>query len=132
MNAARAAFRNASLTPDDVVHVNAFGLGTKACDVEEAQAIHELFGSRARELPVTAFKSYLGNSGAGSGPLEIAASLIGLQQGIVFPTLNYRTPDPACQLNVVHGAPQSLKNKIFLKLSVTGIGQATALLAEGA
>ena len=131
VNAARAAFRDAGLTPADIGHVNALGLSTPYSDAEEAAAIHELFGARGAEIPVTAFKSYLGNSGAGSGPLEIAASLLGCAQGVVFPTLNYRTPDPACRLNVVHGSPAPLSNKVFLKLSATDFGQATALIAVG-
>lgn len=131
VHAARAAFRDADLTAQDVGHVNAFGLGTQRCDAEEATAIHELFGPRGDEIPVTAYKSYLGNSGAGSGPLEVAASLLGLRRGVVFPTLNYRSPDPACRLNIVHGSPLSISNKVFLKLSVTRAGQATALLARG-
>ncbi len=132
VNAAKAAFRDAGVSPGDIGHVNAFGLGSIRCDAEEAAAIHDLFGSRAEQIPVTAFKSSLGNSGAASGPLEIAASLLGLREGVVFPTINYRTPDPACRLNIVHGAPAPISNKLFLKLSVTDVGQATALIASGA
>lgn len=130
-NATRAAFRDAGVTADDIGHVNAFGLGTVRCDAEEAAAIHDLFGARAEQIPVTAFKSQLGNSGAGSGPLELAASLLGLRAGVVYPTLNYRTPDPACRLNIVHDAPLPISNKLFLKLSTTDMGQATALIAAG-
>ena len=130
-NAARAAFRDAGVTPDDIGHINAFGLGTVRCDAEESAAIHDLFGTRAEQIPVTAFKSQLGNSGAGSGPLELAASLLGLRAGIVYPTLNYRTPDAACRLNIIHGAPAPISNKLFLKLSTTDMGQATALIAAG-
>ena len=131
VNAAKAAFRDAGVTADDIGHVNAFGLGTIRCDAEEAAAIHDLFGTRAEQIPVTAFKSQLGNSGAGSGPLELAASLLGLRAGVVYPTLNYRTPDPACRLNIIHGAPAPISNKLFLKHSTTDLGQATALIAAG-
>ncbi len=131
VNAARAAFHDAGIGPDDVGHVNAFGLSDNVVDAAEAAAIHDLFGARGAEIPVTAFKSYFGNSGAGSGPLEIVASLVGLQTGEVLPTLNYRTPDPACRLNVIHGSPAKAANKVFLKLSVTCMGQASALLAVG-
>ncbi len=130
-NAAKAAFRDAGVTADDIGHINAFGLSTVRCDAEEAAAIHDLFGARAEQIPVTAFKSQLGNSGAGSGPLELAASLLGLRAGVVFPTLNYRTPDPACRLNIIHGAPAPISNKLFLKLSTSDMGQATALIAAG-
>ncbi len=132
VNAARAAFRDAGIGPDDVGHVNAFGLSDRVADAAEAAAIHDLFGARGAAIPVTAFKSYFGNSGAGSGPLELIASLVGLQTGEVLPTLNYRTPDPACQLNVIHGSPARVVNKVFLKLSLTCMGQASALLAVGA
>ncbi len=131
VNAARAAFRDAGVTAEDIGHVNAFGLGTVRCDAEEAAAIHDLFGTRAEQIPVTAFKSQLGNSGAGSGPLELAASLLGLRAGVVYPTLNYRTHDPACRLNIIHDAPAPISNKLFLKLSTTDMGQATALIAAG-
>lgn len=131
VNAAKAAFRDAGVTADDIGHINAFGLSTVRCDAEEAAAIHDLFGTRAEQIPVTAFKSQLGNSGAGSGPLELAASLLGLRAGVVYPTLNYRTPDPACRLNIIHGAPAPISNKLFLKLSTTDMGQATALIAAG-
>lgn len=132
VNAAKAAFRDAGIGPDDIGHINAFGLSTVRCDADEAAAIHDLFGARAELIPVTAIKSQLGNSGAGSGPLEIAASLLGLRAGVVYPTLNYRTPDPACRLNIVHGAPAPISNKLFLKLSITDIGQASALIVAGA
>ena len=131
VNAAKAAFRDAGVTADNIGHVNAFGLSTVRCDAEEAAAIHDLFGARAEQIPVSAFKSQLGNSGAGSGPLELAASLLGLRAGVIYPTLNYRTPDPACRLNIVHGAPAPISNKLFLKLSTTDMGQATALIAAG-
>lgn len=131
VNAAKAAFRDAGVTADDIGHINAFGLSSTLCDAEEAAAIHDLFGTRAEQIPVTAFKSQLGNSGAGSGPLELAASLLGLRAGVVYPTLNYRTPDPACRLNIIHGEPLPISNKLFLKLSTTDMGQATALIAAG-
>lgn len=131
VNATKAAFCDAGVTPDDIGHINAFGLSSVHCDAEEAAAIHDLFGSRAEQIPVAAFKSQLGNSGAGSGPLELAASLLGLRAGVVYPTLNYRTPDPSCRLNIIHGAPLSISNKLFLKLSTTDMGQATALIAAG-
>ena len=81
---------------------------------------------------MTAIKSYIGDSGAGSGVLELAASLLGLQHGIVPPTLNYRRPDPQCPLNVVHGEALPIENKMLLSINVTRMGQAAALIVQGA
>lgn len=127
-NAMRSALRDAGLTPADIGHINAHGLAQRHTDVEESQAIHDAFGDLGDKVPVTAFKSYLGNSGAGSGTLELAASLAALRHGIVPHTLNYETPDPECPLNVVRGEPLAVANKTVLNLSVTRLGQASALV----
>ncbi len=132
VNAMRTALNDAGLSPSDVGHINAHGLGTKQGDIDEAAAIHDVFGSDAETVPVTALKSTIGNSGAGCGTLELAASLLGLKHGVVPATLNYDEPDPECPLNVVHGQPSAISNKIVLNINVTNIGQASALVVCGA
>ena len=83
-----------------------------------------------RRIPVTAPKSFLGNSGAGAGLLELAASVIGLTHGVIPQTLNYDTPDPACPLNIVAKEPLSTSNRIVLSVNATRIGQASAAILE--
>ncbi len=128
--AMRLALRDACLQPADVGHVNAHASGDPAGDIQEALAIHDVFGSLGATIPVTALKSYWGNPGASCGTLEIVGSLLGLNHGVVIPTLNYATRDPKCSLNVVHGAPLAVTNKIFIKSSVTNAGQATAVVVS--
>lgn len=130
VNAMRAGLRSANMRPEQIGHINAHGLGTKAMDLAEAQAIQEVFGEYASKVPVTALKSYLGNSGAGSGTLELAGSIVSLNHGVIPPTLNYETPDPDCPLNVVSGAPRETANKLVLKTNVTRMGQAAAVVVE--
>jgi 3-oxoacyl-[acyl-carrier-protein] synthase II len=131
-NAIRTALRDAGVTPEQIGHINAHGLGTPRLDIEEAQAIHEIFGPKGADVPVTALKSSLGNSGAGCGSIELAGSLAGMKQGLVPPTLNYRDPDPKCRLRIVHGESLSVSNGLMLKINVTGMGQASALILEAA
>jgi 3-oxoacyl-[acyl-carrier-protein] synthase II len=126
------ALRDACLKPSDVGHINAHAVGDPEGDLQEALAIHDVFGSLGSTIPVTAFKSYWGNPEASCGTLEIVGSLLGLQHGVVMPTLNYETPDPKCNLNVVHGAPLPITNKIFIKANVTRVGQASAVVMSGA
>lgn len=126
------ALRDACLQPSDIGHVNAHAIGDPQTDIEEALAIQDVFGSLGETVPVTALKSYWGNPGASCGTLEIVGSLLGLQHGVVVPTLNYETPDPKCRLNVVHGVPLKVTNKVFLKASVTRAGQASAVVVAGA
>jgi 3-oxoacyl-[acyl-carrier-protein] synthase II len=132
VNAMRAAIRDAGLTPDQIGHINAHGLGTPQMDKDEAQAIHEVFSSAAEKIPVTALKSSLGNSGASCGTIEIAGSLAGMKEGVIPPTLNYRVPDPECRLNIVADKPRPVSNRIFLNVNVTTMGQASALVVEAA
>jgi 3-oxoacyl-[acyl-carrier-protein] synthase II len=129
VNVLRAVLRNAGARPDDVGHLHAHGLSTRSGDVEEARALNEVFGQRAKPLPVIAAKSYFGNLGAGSGMVELVASLLALRYDRLFPVLNYETPDPECPLAAVtesrDGAGSSL-----VSLSVTPQGQASAVMVR--
>ncbi len=131
--AMRAALRSANVTPEQVGHINAHGAGLKDVDQAEAEAIHDVFGSDlGSRVPVTAVKSLIGSPGAGAASQEIAASLLGLAHGVVPFTLNYDTPDPEMPpLNIVTGEPRPVSNKVFLKLSVTRLGQASVAVIEG-
>lgn len=129
--AMRQALRDAKLTPEQIGHINANADGTKERDQQEAQAILDVFGEYGKQIPVTAFKSYFGNSGAGCGIMEITGSIVGLKHGVIPATLNYETPDPDCPLNVVHGDNLPTENKIFIKTNVTRIGQACAVVIRG-
>jgi 3-oxoacyl-[acyl-carrier-protein] synthase II len=127
-NAMRAALRDADITAADIGHVNAHGLSDTESDREEALAINDIFGGG--DVPVTALKSYFGNAGSACGSLELAGSLMALQEGVIPRTLNFETPDPDCSLNVVHGTPLETKNGVVLSINVTRMGQASALIVS--
>ena len=124
--AMRSALRDAGRTPADVGHINAHGLSTTDRDADEARAIREVFGPHADKVPVTALKSYFGNLGAGSGVVELIASVLALREGRLPRTLNYETPDPACGLAVTRDDKTSA-GRSFLNFSVTPQGQAAVL-----
>ncbi len=100
-NVMSRALADAKVPPADVGHIHAHGVSTRAGDAAETQAIHRVFGDRAAKVPVVAAKSHFGNLGAGSGLVELIASLMALEHGELFPVLNYETPDPACKLSIV-------------------------------
>jgi 3-oxoacyl-[acyl-carrier-protein] synthase II len=129
--AMKNALADARVTPADVGHICAHASGDPDEDRQEALAIHDVFGDLGSKVPVTALKSYFGNSGSGSGVLELAGSLVALSRGFIPATLNYEQPDPACPLNVVAGAHLATSNKIVLKANVTMMGQASAVVACG-
>ncbi len=123
-NAITQSIRSAGLTPDEIGHVNAHGLATQQCDIDEARAIREVFGQR--DVPVVAAKSYFGNLGAASGIVECVASILSLVNDRLFPTLNYETPDPECPVNVVKDDNVQPGN-CFINVNVTPQGQASAV-----
>jgi 3-oxoacyl-[acyl-carrier-protein] synthase II len=128
VNVMRAALREAGIAPDRIGHIHAHGLGTRGGDAEEARAIRQVFGEHADRIPVTAAKSYFGNLGAGSGVVELIASVLALRNNRLFPVLNYETPDPECRVNVVH-APLDAGSS-FLNLSVSPQGQASCAIVR--
>ena len=119
-----AALAGASLSPRDVGHVNAHGESSIAHDRAEAQAIRATLG----DTPVAAYKSYFGDLGAGSGAVEMAASVLALINGRVPPTLNYNTPDPDCPINVIHGPPLTAARPAALILNQSTTGHAAAVV----
>jgi 3-oxoacyl-[acyl-carrier-protein] synthase II len=129
LNVLRAMLDGAGSRPEEVGHVHAHGLSTRTCDIEEARAIHEVFGSRSQPVPVTAAKSYFGNLGAGSGLIELIASVLALRHGRLFRVLNYETPDPECPISaVVDDSTQP--GESFVNLSVTPQGQASGVMVR--
>jgi 3-oxoacyl-[acyl-carrier-protein] synthase II len=132
VNAMRAALRSAELSPGDIGHINAHGLGDPAADLEEALAIHDVFGASGAQTPVTSLKGAIGNTAAACGTIELAGSLLGLQQGVIPPTLHCDTPDPECNLNVVRDEPRSTKNRSVLNVNFTRFGQASAVIVQPA
>lgn len=126
--AAAAALRRADITAADLGHVNLGASGHPVRDQLEAQAIRNLLGDRADVTPVTAPKSYIGSAASGSALAELAASLLTLQNRQIIRTLNCKTPDPASPQNVVSDQNQPTENRLFLKTSVTRMGQASAVV----
>ena len=121
--AIQAAMASAGLESFQIGHVNAHGNSTIEDDSVEAQAIRETLG----DVPVTAPKSFFGNLGHGSGMVELAISLLAMQQSVIPPTLNYETPDPACPVNVVTDM-QPTERPGFIALNHNTTGPAAAVV----
>jgi 3-oxoacyl-[acyl-carrier-protein] synthase II len=81
--------------------VNAHGTSTQANDSNETAAIKAALGEHAHRIPVSSTKSMTGHLLGGSGGIEAVAAVLAIGHNLVPPTINYRTPDPACDLDVV-------------------------------
>lgn len=104
--AMKMALKMAQLNPEDIDYVNAHGTSTALNDKNETAAIKSVFGSAAEKLNVSSTKSMTGHLLGAAGGIELIASALAIQNGVVPPTINYETPDPDCDLNVTPNKPQ--------------------------
>ena len=86
---------------DCVDLINAHGTSTGLNDVMESKAINSVFGDKAPQVLVNSTKSILGHALGAAGGLETIAAIQSIEEGIVHKTMNYETPDPQCNVNVV-------------------------------
>ena len=122
-NVIKMALSTSGMKPEKVGHVHAHGLSTVTCDAQEAVAIRDMLG----DVPVVAAKSGMGNLGAGSGMVEMVASLQSLAHRKLFPVLNYDQPDSECPVNVVSELTDH-DGDSFLNLNISPQGQASSIL----
>ncbi len=102
--AARAmtrALRDAGVEPEEVDYVVAHGTGTPLNDATETKAIHAAFGDHAAHLAVSSNKSMIGHTLGAAGAISAVAAVCAIRDGKMPPTINYETPDPACDLDYV-------------------------------
>ena len=97
--AMRAALRQSGLAPNRIDYINAHGTSTQINDANETAAIKAVFGEVAYDLRISSTKSMTGHLLGGAGAMEAMTSVMAIQEGIIPPTINYETPDPACDLN---------------------------------
>lgn len=102
-HAMKRAMETAGLSPKDINHVNAHATSTSIGDVAEANAIRN---AGVQHAAVYAPKSALGHSIGAVGALESILTVLALRDGVIPPTLNYETPDPEIDLDVVAGEPR--------------------------
>ena len=126
--AMRAALADAGAGPEMVDYVNAHGTSTPFNDRVETIALKETLGVEAKRIPVSSTKSQVGHMLRAAGAVEAAATILAMTGGLVPPTINLTTPDPACDLDYVPEGPREAKLGFALSNSF-GFGGQNACLA---
>ncbi len=101
------ALTDAGVDASAVDYINAHGTGTRANDSNESAAIRSVFGAASGRLSVSSTKAMTGHALGASGALEALATLSAIERGVVPPTINFLSPDPACDLDVTPNTPRS-------------------------
>lgn len=123
-----SAIDDAGISPADVDYVNAHGTGTQLNDAAETQALKIVFGQRAYGIPVSSNKSMIGHSACAAGAVEAVAAALTIRHGIIPPTINYRTPDPDCDLDYVPNQARRQPVRVCLSNSFGMGGQNCCLI----
>jgi 3-oxoacyl-[acyl-carrier-protein] synthase II len=117
----RAALERAGVEPERVGYVNAHGTSTPLGDAAETKAIKDVFGDHAYELAVSSTKSMMGHTFGAAGAIEAIMCVLALRDGVLPPTINYREPDPACDLDYVPNEARAVQADVALS-NAMGLG----------
>ena len=100
------ALSAARINPDQIDYISGHASSTQLNDANECTCVKKVFGSQATKIPVSGTKAFYGHPLGASAAIEAAVCLLAMQHDFVPPTLNYETPDPACDLDVVPNQPR--------------------------
>jgi 3-oxoacyl-[acyl-carrier-protein] synthase II len=129
--AMRAALKDAGITPEDVVYVNAHGTSTGLNDAAETAALKIALGDHAYKIPVSSLKSSIGHLLGAAGAVEAVATILALRDRIAPPTLGLENPGEGLDLDYVPGSakPLNLDGKPAIAISSSfGFGGHNAVL----
>ena len=117
----RAALRRAGVEPERVGYINAHGTSTPLGDLAETKAIKDVFGPHAYELAVSSTKSMMGHTFGAAGAIEAMMCVLAVHEGVIPPTINYRHPDPDCDLDYVPNEAREARIDVALS-NAMGLG----------
>ncbi|HZF41513.1 MAG TPA: beta-ketoacyl-[acyl-carrier-protein] synthase family protein [Blastocatellia bacterium] len=95
------AMKDAGVAPEEIDYINLHGTSTEMNDRIETRAIKLAFGEAAARVPMSATKSMIGHPQGASGAAGLTATLGGMTEGFLPPTINLELPDPECDLDYV-------------------------------
>ncbi len=122
------AIKDAGISPSEIGYVNAHGTSTPYNDKFETLAIKKVFGDHAiNGLAVSSTKSMTGHALGAAGGIEAVFSVLALREKKLPPTINYKTPDPDCDLDYVPNTPRDAELGYVLSNSF-GFGGTNACL----
>lgn len=128
--AMQRALDDAGLGAGDIDYINAHGTSTQLNDKSETKAIKRVFGERAYDVAVSSTKSMHGHLLGAAGALEALISLKAMEEGVLPPTINYESPDEACDLDYVPNAARSAQIRTVMSNGF-GLGGHNATIVLG-
>jgi 3-oxoacyl-[acyl-carrier-protein] synthase II len=126
----QAALDRAGVEPERVGYINAHGTSTPLGDAAETKAIKDVFGDHAYNLAVSSTKSVMGHCFGAAGAIEAMMCVLAVRDGVLPPTINYRNPDPVCDLDYVPNEAREVDVGVALS-NAMGLGGHNACVLVG-
>src|SRR3954465_10557325 len=126
----RAGLERSGGEPARVGYINAHGTSTPLGDAAETRAIKDVFGEHAYNLVVSSTKSVTGHCFGAAGAIEAMMCVLALHNGVLPPTINYRNPDPDCDLDYVPNESRPAEVDVALS-NAMGLGGHNACVLVG-
>ena len=126
----KMALDGAGLKPEQVSYINAHGTSTPLNDKIETKAIKQVFGPQAYKVPISSTKSMTGHLLGAAGAIEFVACCLALRDQIIPPTINYKNPDPECDLDYVPNRARKAKLDVALSNSLGFGGHNVTLMVR--
>ncbi len=121
------ALSRAGVATDGVQYINAHGTATYLNDLNETQAIKSVFGADAKRVAISSTKSIIGHTLGAAGGIEAGVMALTIYHGVITPTINYTTPDPALDLDFTPNEARETRVDVALSNSM-GFGGHNAVL----
>ena len=115
MRAMTNALKNAHLNPDQIQYINAHGTSTPLGDLNETNAVKQIFGDNAKKVAVNSTKSMTGHLLGGAGGIESVFTALAIYNQVSPPTINIFNQDPECDLDYVANNARDIKIEAALK-----------------
>ena len=115
MRAMTNALKNAHLNADQIQYINAHGTSTPLGDLNETNAIKQIFGDNAKKVAVNSTKSMTGHLLGGAGGIESVFTALAIYNQVSPPTINIFNQDPECDLDYVANNARDIKIEAALK-----------------
>ncbi len=124
------ALKDAKIDPATIGYVNAHGTSTELNDKGETLALKAVFGEHARKMAVSSTKSMTGHTLGAAGGIEAGITALAIARGVLPPTINYTTPDPACDLDYVPNQAREVRVDAAMSNSFGFGGTNAALIMQ--
>jgi 3-oxoacyl-[acyl-carrier-protein] synthase II len=122
------ALKESTVASDQVDYISAHGTGTGQNDKEESNAVNEIF--RGKKIPISSIKSMIGHTMGAAAAVEAIACCLAMKYNIAPPTINFKTPDPDCDVDCVPNKARGIPITIAMNNSFAFGGNDSCLILK--